>query len=198
MARARQGMERGRNLAGGRGHGRRRWPGRRLCPVPSRRRRWSTPSRRPKTPPRSWKVALMKSDGSVGDDFQKISDLATRLGDKLPGTTADFQNMMTMLRRQGMSSATILGGLGEAVRRTWASSCKMPVTEAAEFAAKMQDATRTSEKDMMGLMDVIQRTFYIGVDLDNMLQGFTKLSPVLGILKKEGLEASKCSRRCSS
>lgn len=136
------------------------------------------------------KVALMGSDGSVGADFQRISDLATRLGDKLPGTTADFQNMMTMLRRQGMSSATILGGLGEATAYLGVL-LKMPVTEAAEFAAKMQDATRTSEKGMMGLMDVIQRTFYIGVDSDNMLQGFTKLSPVLGILKKEGLEASK-------
>ncbi|OZI26840.1 phage tail tape measure protein [Bordetella genomosp. 9] len=136
------------------------------------------------------KVALMGSDGTVAADFQRISDLATQLGDKLPGTTADFQNMMTMLRRQGMSSATILGGLGKATAYLGVL-LKMPVTEAAEFAAKMQDATRTSEKDMMGLMDVIQRTFYIGVDSNNMLQGFTKLSPVLGIIGREGLEASK-------
>lgn len=136
------------------------------------------------------KASLMGSDGSVGEDFQKISDLATKLGDKLPGTTADFQDMMTMLRRQGMSSASILGGLGEATAYLGVQ-LQMPVTAAAEFAAKMQDATRTSEKDMMSLMDVIQRTFYIGVDSDNMLQGFTKLSPALSILRKDGLEASK-------
>lgn len=136
------------------------------------------------------RASMMQADGSVPQDFQKISDLATRLGDKLPGTTAEFQEMMTMLRRQGLSAQTILGGTGEAAALLGVQ-LRMPVTEAAEFAAKMQDATRTTEGDMLGLMDTIQRTFYLGVDSGNMLQGFTKLSPVMGIIKKEGLEASK-------
>ncbi|MEJ2800886.1 phage tail tape measure protein [Comamonadaceae bacterium PP-2] len=133
--------------------------------------------------------SMMQADGSVSEEFQRITDLATRLGDRLPGTTAEFQEMMTMLRRQGLSAQTILGGTGEAAALLGVQ-LRMPVTEAAEFSAKMQDATRTSEKDMLGLMDMIQRTFYLGVDSGNMLQGFTKLSPVLSILKKEGLEAS--------
>lgn len=136
------------------------------------------------------RVSMMQADGSVPQDFQKISDLATRLGDRLPGTTAEFQEMMTMLRRQGLSAQTILGGTGEAAALLGVQ-LRIPVTEAAEFAAKMQDATRTTEGDMLGLMDTIQRTFYLGVDSGNMLQGFTKLSPVMGIIKKEGLEASK-------
>lgn len=136
------------------------------------------------------RASMMQADGSVPQDFQKISDLATRLGDRLPGTTAEFQEMMTMLRRQGLSAQTILGGTGEAAALLGVQ-LRMPVTEAAEFAAKMQDATRTTEGDMLGLMDTIQRTFYLGVDSGNMLQGFTKLSPVMGIIKKEGLEASK-------
>ncbi|MDO9345228.1 MAG: phage tail tape measure protein [Pseudomonas sp.] len=135
------------------------------------------------------KVAMMDSAGQVPADFQKISDLATSLGDRLPGTTADFQDMMTMLRRQGISAQSILGGTGEAAAYLGVQLRK-PVAEAAEFAAKMQDATRTSEKDMMGLMDTIQRAFYLGVDDNNMLQGFTKLSPVMGIIKKEGLDAA--------
>jgi len=135
------------------------------------------------------KVAMMDSTGQVPADFQKISDLATGLGDRLPGTTADFQDMMTTLRRQGISAQSILGGTGEAAAYLGVQLQK-PVAEAAEFAAKMQDATRTSEKDMMGLMDTIQRAFYLGVDDNNMLQGFTKLSPVMGIIKKEGLDAA--------
>lgn len=136
------------------------------------------------------KGALMRADGSVPAEFKKISDLATRLGDKLPGTTADFQEMMTMLIRQGMSAKAVLGGVGESAAYLGVQ-LKLPVAAAAEFAAKMQDATRTAEGDMMGLMDVIQRTFYLGVDSNNMLQGFTKLSPVLGILRKQGLGAAK-------
>ncbi|MFI8380670.1 phage tail tape measure protein [Pseudomonas sp. NPDC079086] len=135
------------------------------------------------------RVAMMDKNGQVAGDFQRITDLATGLGDRLPGTTADFQEMMTMLRRQGMSSQAILGGTGEAAAYLGVQLQK-PVAEAAEFAAKMQDATRTTEKDMMGLMDTIQRAFYLGVDDNNMLQGFTKLSPVMGIIKQEGLAAA--------
>ncbi|MDH4763398.1 phage tail tape measure protein [Pseudomonas sp. CBMAI 2609] len=135
------------------------------------------------------RASLMLSDGSVPESFKQISDLATRLGDRLPGTTAEFQEMMTMLVRQGMSAKTILGGMGEAAAYLGVQ-LKMPVTEAAEFAAKMQDATRTSEKDLMGLMDTIQRGFYLGVDSNNMLEGFSKISPALDIIKKEGLEAA--------
>jgi len=135
------------------------------------------------------KVAMMQSTGQVPVDFQKISDLATKLGDRLPGTTADFQNMMTMLRRQGISAQSILGGTGEAAAYLGVQ-LKMPAESAAEFAAKMQDATRTSEKDMMALMDTIQRGFYTGVDPTNMLQGFSKISPVMDIIKQSGLEAA--------
>ncbi|AZD84748.1 Phage tail length tape-measure protein [Pseudomonas chlororaphis subsp. aureofaciens] len=136
------------------------------------------------------KVSMMAPDGSVSAEFEKMSTLATQLGDRLPGTTADFQEMMTMLRRQGLTATNILGGTGEAAAYLGVQ-LQMPVTAAAEFAAKMQDATRTSEKDMMSLMDTIQRTFYLGVESDNMLQGFSKISPVMDIIKKQGLEASK-------
>lgn len=135
------------------------------------------------------RASLMRSDGSVPEEFKEISDLATKLGDRLPGTTAEFQEMMTMLVRQGMSAKTILGGMGEAAAYLGVQ-LKMPSTEAAEFAAKMQDATRTSEKDLMGLMDTIQRGFYLGVDSNNMLEGFSKVSPALDIIKKEGLDAA--------
>lgn len=135
------------------------------------------------------KVSMMDGTGKVAEDFQKITNLATKLGDRLPGTTADFQEMMTMLRRQGLSAQSILGGTGEAAAYLGVQ-LQMPVAEAAEFAAKMQDATRTSEKDMMALMDTIQRGFYSGVDPTNMLQGFSKISPVLDTIKKSGIDAA--------
>ena len=135
------------------------------------------------------KVSMMGNSGEVSEDFQKITDLATQLGDRLPGTTADFQNMMTMLRRQGLSAQSILGGTGEAAAYLGVQ-LQMSVEDAAEFAAKMQDATRTAEADMMPLMDIIQRGFYAGVDSGNMLQGFSKIAPVMDIIKKSGIEAA--------
>ena len=135
-------------------------------------------------------VALMRAGGVVPPEFQKINDLAMRLGDRLPGTTADFQDMMTMLTRQGISAQAILGGMGEATAYLAVQLKKAP-DEAAEFAAKLQDATRTSEADMLSLMDVIQKSFYLGVDDNNMLQGFSKLSSAMDTVKMKGLEGAK-------
>jgi len=112
-----------------------------------------------------------------------------RLGNRLPGTTADFQNMMTVLIRQGISEQAILGGLGESAALLGVQ-LKMPFDQAAEFAAKLQDATRTTEGDMLALMDTIQRAHYAGTDSGNMLNGFAKLAPALDTIRMKGLDAA--------
>lgn len=136
------------------------------------------------------KVAMMDASGSVGPEFKKMNDLAVGLGNKLPGTTADFQDMMTMLQRQGLSAETVLGGVGEATAYLAVQLGKAPAA-AAEFAAKMQDATGTASKDMMSLFDTIQKAFYMGVDDANMLSFFSKTSSVLKMIDKDGLKASQ-------
>lgn len=135
-------------------------------------------------------VAMMKKGGEVSASFKEIDALANRLGNKLPGATSDYQNMMTMLIRQGMPAKNILAGLGEATAYL-AVQLKMPPEAAAEFASKLQDATRTADKDMMALMDTIQKAFYLGVDQGNLLQAFAKLSPALSVIKTEGAEAAR-------
>lgn len=136
------------------------------------------------------KIAMMQKGGQVADQFREIDDLANMLGNKLPGTTADFQNMMTMLIRQGMPAKNILGGMGEATAYLGVQ-LKMGPEGAAEFASKLQDATRTVDKDMMGLMDTIQRMFYIGVDQNNMLEAFKGLGPAMDMIKRQGLDGAK-------
>ena len=121
------------------------------------------------------KVSMMDATGKVAPEFEKINALAERLGTSLPGSTAEFSGMMAKLVQQGISFKDILGGVGEASANL-AVVMKMPFADAAEFAAKMQDATKTSAKDMTALMDVIQKSYYLGVDSTNMLTGFAKLS----------------------
>ncbi|VVT43524.1 Phage tail length tape-measure protein [Kosakonia radicincitans] len=136
------------------------------------------------------KVAMMQANGQVGASFENINKLAIGLGNKLPGTTADFQNMMQMLVRQGIPAENILGGLGEATAYLAVQLKKTPEA-AAEFAAKMQDATGTASNDMMGLFDTIQKAFYLGVDDTNMLSFFAKTSSVLKMVNKDGLKAAQ-------
>ncbi|EHA0988683.1 phage tail tape measure protein [Escherichia coli] len=101
------------------------------------------------------KVAMMDANGEVGKSFQDINKLAIGLGNQLPGTTADFQNMMQMLVRQGIPAENILGGVGKATAYLAVQLKKTPEA-AAEFAAKMQDATGTASEDMMGLFDTTE------------------------------------------
>ncbi len=136
------------------------------------------------------KVAMMGVGGKVAPEFEQINELALKLGDRLPGTTADFQNLMTMLVRQGMSAKTILGGTGEAAALLSVQLNMMP-EQAAEFAAKMQDATRSIEVDMIDLMDVIQKGFYAGVDPTNMLGAFKNLGSAMDTIKMKGIDGAK-------
>lgn len=136
------------------------------------------------------RAAMMTSDGSVSAEYEKINRLATKLGDKLPGTTADFKNLMTMLMRQGVSAQTILGGTGEAAAMLSVQLKKAP-DAAAEMTAKLQDATRASEKEMLAIMDQVQRLYYTGVEDGNILGAFSKLSPALDTLKIKGEAAMK-------
>lgn len=136
------------------------------------------------------RMAMMDKTGKVSAQYQAVNRLATGLGDKLPGTTADFKNLMTMLIRQGVSAKTILGGTGEAAALLAVQLKKTPEA-AAEMAAKLQDATRSTEKEMLGLMDSVQRLYYAGVDDNNILGAFSKLSPALDVTKLKGEAAIK-------
>lgn len=136
------------------------------------------------------RAAMMDNTGKVSAQYKDIDNLATRLGDRLPGTTADFKNLMTMLIRQGMSAKTVLGGTGEAAALLAVQLKKSPEA-AAEMAAKLQDATRGTEKEMLAIMDQVQRLYYAGTDDTNILGAFSKLSPALDTLKIKGESAMK-------
>ena len=133
------------------------------------------------------KISMMGSDGKVAKEYKDIVRLAEKMGTKLPGTTADFKQMMAVLVQQGISFQSILGGVGESAGNL-AVLLKMPFDQAAEFAAKLQDATKTTEKDMMSLMDTVQKMYYLGADSTNILGGFKNLTSSMAVIGKHGKE----------
>ena len=135
-------------------------------------------------------LAAMRAGGRTPQFFADLNDLANELGDRLPGTTADFMRMLEMLQRQGMAVETILSGTGEAAANL-AVMLKMTPEAAAEFAAKLQDATSTRAKDMMSLADTIQRTYYVGVDPSSMLGAYSNLAPAMDLIGKRGIESAR-------
>ena len=134
------------------------------------------------------RAAMMDNTGKVSAQYREVDEFATRLGDKLPGTAAEFKNMMTMLFRQGLSVETVLGGTGEAAAHLAVQLKKSPEA-AAEMTAKLQDATRGTKEEMMDIMDYVQRLYYAGTDDNNILGAFTSMSPALDVLKIKGKAA---------
>ena len=136
------------------------------------------------------KTAMMYSDGSVAKEFGAVNKLAVQLGNKLPGTTSDFQGMFEVLLNNGIDAKTILAGVGQSAAYL-AVGLKMPYEEAAKMAAKLKEATGTSSKDMMAFMDVIAKTKNVGVDPSEMQYAFGRSAGTLKMIKMQGLQASK-------
>lgn len=133
---------------------------------------------------------LMKSDGSVSPFFKGISDEATKLGNALPGTTADFYNMASKLKALGVEEQSIIGGalkssayLGVAL--------KIPYEEAAVSTAKFKEALGIADEDLISFIDDIQRLAHTGVKVEEMSFAFSKVGATMKGLGMSGLEASR-------
>lgn len=135
------------------------------------------------------RVTMMDKNGLTGA-FQQVNALGVKLGNELPGTSADFLNMMATLKQFGITDASILGGVGEATAKIGVLM-KMAPDAAAEFAAKMKTATGTADNDMLGLMDTIQRVYHQGVSATEMMYAFARSGGALKNFDIQGLNKSK-------
>lgn len=136
------------------------------------------------------KVSFMQADGSVVPEYEQILALANKLGDRLPGTTADFIKMFTVLRKEGMTAQAVLGGLGEAAANLGVLLQVAP-EEAAAKMAKMQDSLRATEKEMPEVADLMQRANYLGADMSFMQSAMGNAAPVMDVMKVQGAEAMR-------
>jgi TP901 family phage tail tape measure protein len=138
----------------------------------------------------SLQTSMMKKGGLVDASYDKINQKAIELGSRLPGSTADFQNMMETLVSQGITAESILSGVGEAAANL-AVQLKMPPTQAALAMAEYQDATGATGEQLLRLADSAQRAYYMGVKLEDSVQFFSKVRPALKMIAKDGAEASE-------
>jgi TP901 family phage tail tape measure protein len=138
----------------------------------------------------SLKTAMMEDGGRVSELFEQVNGLAIDLGNALPGTTADFQNMFEVLLSNGVPAKSLLDGTGKAAAYL-AVALKMPFDEAGKLAAKLKEATGTTDKDMTQLMDTIARVKNMGVETGEMQYAFGRSAGALKLMNIQGLEASK-------
>lgn len=135
---------------------------------------------------------VMMRDGGVlpADVFDKVNRKAIELGNLLPGTTSDFQNMFATMIRSGVDAKLLMGETGKAAAFL-AVDLKLPFEEVGKGAAKMKEALGIADSEMMGFLDTIARTRNVGVEFQEMQYAIARSAGQLKFLKLQGLEASK-------
>ncbi|WP_028844732.1 phage tail tape measure protein [Thermodesulfovibrio thiophilus] len=138
----------------------------------------------------SLKSTFMEAGGVIPEVFQQVDSEAKKLGAELPGTSADFYKLASVMRQLGIEGDVLAnGGLRSAAYL--GAVLKIPYEEAGFYVAKFSQALGISQKDLEDFMDVVQRLGHLGVNASEMQYSFSKLSGALKILGWQGLEVSK-------
>lgn len=133
---------------------------------------------------------LMKSDGSVSPFFKSINDEATKLGNTLPGTTADFYKMASTLKSLGVEEKSIVGGALKSAAYLGVV-LKIPYEEAATATAKFKQALGIADDELLPFINDIQRMSHMGVQVGEMSFAFSKVGATMKGLGLTGLKAAK-------
>ncbi len=133
---------------------------------------------------------LMKSDGSVSGYFKGINDEALKLGDALPGTTADFYQMASTLKSLGVEEKSIVGGALKSAAYLGVV-LKIPYEEAATATAKFKEALGIADAELLPFIDDIQRLSHMGVQVGEMSFAFSKIGATMKGLGMSGLKAAR-------
>jgi hypothetical protein len=137
------------------------------------------------------KNTLMTSDG-LTPGFEQLSKIATDLGNRLPGTTADFYAMASTMKALGVSTDSLTGGALEAAANLAVVGKPLGVTydQAAESIGKLGRAFGISGQEMVPFADTLQRALHMGGDLEQMQYAMSRIAGPMKMLGKQGLAAA--------
>jgi hypothetical protein len=137
------------------------------------------------------KSVLMTKDGLSGG-FEDLMKIATDLGNKLPGTTADFAHMATVMKANNLNTSVLINGGLKAAAYLAVATKGLGETydSAATGIAKISNVFSVADKDLVKLADTMQRVTHMGVGIDDFVMAMSKAGGPLKGLKVQGLEVA--------
>lgn len=137
------------------------------------------------------KITLMTGDG-LTTGFDELSKIAVDLGNRLPGTTADFYRMASTMKALGVETDSLIGGSLQAAANLAVVAKPLGVTydQAAESIGKLGRAFGISGSEMVPFADTLQRALHMGGDLEQMQYAMARIAGPLKMLGKQGLSAA--------
>lgn len=139
------------------------------------------------------KNTLMRADGSVPAVFDALNREATRLGDKMPGTTRDFYALFDTIIAKGQEPITVLEGLGEAAANLAVVTGRGDGAGYAETGTALVNigqAAGIAAGDMNRFADSAQRAHHMGVPLAELESFYAKSAGALKRFNLQGIETS--------
>ena len=136
------------------------------------------------------KSTMMTNTGDIGR-FEEVAKLASELGAKYPGATADFMRTAAMLKWQGFTDDMVLNGGLEAASGL-GTVLGLGFERSAEIAAKMMEAHGLKDHELPKAADYMQRmaTAY-GITDANIQDSQTYYAPNVRALGLTGAEHYK-------
>jgi TP901 family phage tail tape measure protein len=133
-------------------------------------------------------VAMTDATGNVPKQFEAIKKQTIELGNVLPGTTADFVNVATALKEQGVGIDSIVGGALKSASHL-SVVMKMVPEQAGEMVAKLREAFQLSDDEFGKMADLSQKArFGFGLKPDDLLLGAKYYGGKLNALGLTGAE----------
>ena len=133
-------------------------------------------------------VAMMQKGGKVGEAFAPLKKQIVELGNKLPGTTADYANLATTMISLGVPAEKLVGGALNAAANLKVV-LKMTSEAAGETVVKMREAYNLNDSELAKTADIAQRAkFAFGLKPEDLRVAASYQSAQLNILHLQGAE----------
>lgn len=131
--------------------------------------------------------ALMDKNG-VTAGFDQLMQISTQLGNVLPGNTADFARMATIMRSNSVATQDMIdGGLKAAA---YLGVLVGDTDGAAQGLAKLSNVFGIAGKDLVSFADTAQRVTSLGVPLEDFVQAMSKAGGPLKAVGAQGLDVA--------
>lgn len=137
------------------------------------------------------RTSLMRFDGEVDPVFGKLRAQIIELGNKLPGTTADYANLATSMTSLGIPAKNLLGGALDAAANLRVV-LDMTSESAGETVVKMREAYNLTDAELAKTADITQRAkFAFGMKPEDLRVAASYESAQLNVLGLGGAENLK-------
>ncbi len=133
------------------------------------------------------KNSLLDKNGVAGG-YEKLMEIATQLGNVLPGNTSDFAKMATVMRSNSVVTQDMIdGGLKAAA---YLGVLVDDTEGAARGLAKLSNVFGIAGSDLTSFADTAQRVTSLGVPLEDFVQAMSKAGGPLKAVGAQGLKVA--------